>query len=73
MNGSIIRHVSFERARLYRLRRNSILDSVLKGLGFSRADKANQINLGFSPRRMYFEKLTGMQPFFRSLFRSLKN
>jgi hypothetical protein len=41
----------------------------LKGHGFSRADKVNKINAGFSPRGMYFEIPTRNVAFFRSLFR----
>jgi len=40
--------ISFEGAWLYRLRKNSTLPSVLKGHGFSHADKVNQISVGFS-------------------------
>ena len=52
-----------ERAWLYRLRKNSILPPLLKGHGFSRADKVNQINVGFSHRGTYFVTFREMQPF----------
>jgi hypothetical protein len=52
---------------LNRLRKNAVLPSVLKGHGFSHADKGNKINVDFSPRGLYFENLPGIQPFFRSL------
>jgi hypothetical protein len=37
---AIMNHNGFERARLYRLRKNSVSASVLKGHGFSRAVSA---------------------------------
>jgi len=40
--------LSFEGAWLYMLRKNSILPLLLKGHGFSHADKVSQINVGFS-------------------------
>jgi len=49
--------------RLYMLRKNSILPSVLKGHGFSRADKVNQISVGFSHRGTYFRIFGEIQPF----------
>ena len=47
----------------YRLRKNSILPLVLKGHGFSRADKVNQISVGFSHRGTYFRIFGEIQPF----------
>jgi len=52
-----------ERARPYRLRKNSILPSVLKGHGFSRADMVNQISVGFRHRGTYFRIIGEIQPF----------
>jgi len=42
---------------------NSILPLVLKGHGFSRADKVNQISVGFSRRGTYFRVFGEIQPF----------
>ena len=55
--------ISHEGARLYRLRKNSILPLALKGHGFSHADKVNQISVGFSHRGTYFGIFREMQPF----------
>jgi len=41
----------------------SILPLVLKGHGFSRADKVNQISVGFSHRGTYFRIFGEIQPF----------
>jgi len=48
---------------LYSLRKNLILPSVLMGHGFSRADKINQISVGFSRRGTYFSIFGEIQPF----------
>jgi len=55
--------ISHEGARLYRLRKNSILPLALKGHGFSHADKVNQISVGFSHRGTYFRILGETQLF----------
>jgi len=55
--------ITFERALLYRLRKNSILPLLLKGHGFSHADKVSQINVGFSHRGTYFRISGEMQHF----------
>ena len=60
--------ISHEGARLYRLRKNSILPLALKGHGFSHADKVNQISVGFSHRGTYFRIFGRNAAFFRSLF-----
>ena len=49
--------------RLYSLRKNSILPLVLKGHGFSRADKVNKISVGFSHRGTHFRIFGEIQPF----------
>ena len=46
-----------------RLRKNSILPLVLKGHGFGRADKVNQISVGFSHRGTYFGIFGEIQTF----------
>jgi len=38
---------------LHRLRKNSVLASVLKGHGFSRADKANKMNGALAPEEWF--------------------
>jgi hypothetical protein len=43
----------FERARLHRLRKNSIQDGFVTGHGFSRADKANQMSRALAPAKAY--------------------
>jgi hypothetical protein len=43
----------FERARLHRLRKNSIQGGFVTGHGFSRADKANQISRALAPAKAY--------------------
>jgi hypothetical protein len=40
-----------ERARLHRLRKNSIQDGFVTGHGFSRADKANQMSWALAPAK----------------------
>jgi len=58
---------SFEGAWIYMLRKNSILPSVLKGHGFSHADKVNQISAGFSHRGTYFRILANYRLFPQSV------
>jgi hypothetical protein len=46
-----VRNRCVERARLYRLRKNSIQDGFVTGHGFSRADKANQMSWALAPAK----------------------
>jgi hypothetical protein len=58
---------------LHRLRKNTIGDAVLKGHDFSRADKTNQVKVGFSRGGRLFHEADGNHAFFRSLFSPTKN
>jgi hypothetical protein len=55
--------ICFERARLYRLRKNSIQDGFVKGHGFSRADKANQMSWALAPAKAHSCSSLAFGPF----------
>jgi hypothetical protein len=44
--------LSFERARLYRLRKNANPDGFVTGHDFSRADKASKMNGALAPAKV---------------------
>jgi hypothetical protein len=58
----------FERARPYRLRKNSTSFGFVTGHDFSRADKANKMNRALAPAKAYSLQKLEAGPFFRSLF-----